>query len=272
MNASDNSQALSEDAQTLLQLLPATGRITNKTALQLTGWEWDRLVKAKFELRDKGLVEIKASFGGPFGRIESGQLTAPAITGTLADNEDELYLPFQKWVTAEFLPDGFDKEKDLFEVVLSANKRPQSAGVWQIPDLISIALKKYRYIPNVQMETVTFEVKKFNDAFVSYGIFEAISHSKFGNRTYYCFEWPNKEDFYNRGDYQRIEQEAEIHGVGLIRFSFADEKKEHIEGEIILEAKRQEPDPPTLSTFIDKFFPDDIKKRIIERTAHNLYW
>ncbi len=272
MNTQENTQALSEDAQNLLQLLPTTGRIMNKTALQMTGWEMERLRKAKFELRDKDFVDIKASFGGPFGRIEAGPSITPAVTGPVAEKEDDLYLPFQKWALDEFLPDGFDKEKDLFEVVVSANKRPQGTGAWQIPDLISVALKKYRYIPNVQMETVTFEVKKAADAFGSYGIFEAISHSKFGNRTFYCFEWRNKEDFYDRADYQRIEQEAAIHGVGLIRISFLDDKREHVEAEVILEAKRQEPDPSTLSAFIDRFFPDDTKKRIVERTAHNLYW
>jgi hypothetical protein len=272
MNANEVTQPLSEDAMVLLQLLPPVGRITNKTALQLTGWEMERLVKAKFELRGKGLVEIKASFGGPFGRIETGLPIAKTSKGPQAEREDELYLPFQKWVMDEFLPDGFDKEKDLFEVVVSGNKRPQSAGAWQIPDLISISLKKYKYIPTIQMETATFEVKKSSDAFGPYGIFEAISHSKFGNQTFYCFEWQDKESFFNRGDYQRIEQEASIHGVGLIRLWFVDDKKQHVEGEIIHPAERHDPDPSTLSSFIDRFVPEDTKKRIIERTAHNLYW
>jgi hypothetical protein len=45
------------------------------------------------------------------------------------------------------------------------------------------------------------EVKTKLTAFEPYGIFEA--HSKFGTQTYYCFEWPKREDFYDNKNYQR---------------------------------------------------------------------
>ena len=256
---------LSEDALTLLDSLPASGRITNQTAMSITSWDFDRLKKAKFELRDAGLVEIKASFGGPFGKISNLQ-PQQSIGRILALNEFELYEPFKKWVLEEFLPEDFVKGRDLFEVIISGNKRPKDAKRWDIPDLISISLKKYRYIPEFVFNTISFELKPQSTAFDTYGIFEAISHSKFGSQTYYCFEWPNDNVFYENKDYQRIEQEAKTHGIGLIQIWFKDDEKQYIDGSIILEAKLLKYDPATLSLFIERFFPEDIKNRLINMT------
>jgi len=256
---------LSEDANKLLEVLPSSGRITNKTAMNLTGWDFERLKKAKFELRDAGLVEIKASFGGPFGRTSLAPQKEESEL-ILASNEYEIYEPFKNWVLEEFMPSDFIKGRDLFEVIISGHKRPKDAQTWEIPDLISVSLKKYRYIPELDFKTISFEVKPKANAFNSYGIFEAISHSKFGNQTYYVFEWPKEEDFYDNKEYQRIEQEAETHGIGLIQIWFRDQDKKFVSGQIILKAKELSYDPQTLSSFIERFFPEDVKHRLMHMT------
>jgi hypothetical protein len=256
---------LSEDAQKLLEVLPSAGRIVNQTAKNLTGWDSDRLRKAKFELRDKGLVEMKASFGGPFGRTSE----APKIESSdkiLASNEFELYEPFKHWAIGEFLPNDFIKGRDLFEVIISGHKRPKESKRWEIPDLISISLKKYKFIPELDFQTISFELKPNSTAFDSYGVFEAISHSKFGNKTYYCFEYPKEDEFIDNSEYQRIEQEAKIHGIGLIQIWFKDDEKKFLDGKVILEAKDLKYEPSTLSSFIEKFFPEDIKNRMMQMT------
>jgi len=254
-------EKLSEDAEKLLETLPPSGRITNQTAKNLTGWDPERLKKAKFELRGKGLVEIKASFGGPFGRTS----LAPKVETTykiLASNERELYEPFKEWAKEEFSPTDFVKGRDLFEVVISGDRRPKELGKWEVPDLISVSLKKYKFIPELDFQTISFELKPKATAFNVMGIFEAISHSKFGSKSYFCFEFPKDEDYLDNGDYQRIEQEAKTHGIGLIQIWFKDKEKKFLDGKIILEAKELGYEPNTLSLFIDKFFPDSIKHRL----------
>ncbi len=256
---------LSEDAQRLLELLPATGRIQNQTAMNFSGWDFERLKKAKFELRDKGLVEIKASFGGPFGRISDIKIIE-SKTSIISTNEYELYEPFKNWIQEEFLPIDFVKGRDLFEVIISGHKRPKDAKKWEIPDLVIVSLKKYKFIPELEFKTISFELKPKSSAFDTYGIFEAISHSKFGSQSYYCFEWPPENDFYENSEYQRIEQEARTHGIGLIQIWFKDNEKKYIDGNIILVAKNLKYDPATLSSFIERFFPDEIKNRLSEMT------
>lgn len=258
-------EILSEDAEKLLEALPSSGRITNQTAKNLTGWDANRLRKAKFELRDKGLVEIKASFGGPFGRTT----LAPKVETTdkiLASNERELYEPFKEWVKEEFSPTDFIKGRDLFEVIISGDKRPVEASKWEIPDLISVSLKKYKFIPELDFQTISFELKPKSTAFNAMGVFEAVSHSKFGNKSYYCFEYPKDEDYLENSDYQRIEQEAKTHGIGLIQIWFKDKEKKFLDGKILLEAKDLKYDSSTLSLFIDRFFPDEIKHRLMTMT------
>jgi hypothetical protein len=262
---------LSENAKSLLEQLPEDGRrITNETARRLTEWDTEKLKIAKQELKNLGLIEVKASFGGPFGRKT---LNAPINRDTnnksFASLEQDLYAPFKNWIIKEvtqFFPDGFVTGKDIFDVQVTGNKRPQGSGFWEIPDLICISYKKYKYIPNVEFNTVTFELKKKSDAFNPQGIFEAISHSKFGSRSYFCFEWTDNDDFYENDKYQRIEQEAKTHGIGLIRMYFADTEKKFIEADIILEAKQLTYDPGLLSDFIDKFLPSETKNQFIRMT------
>lgn len=42
--------------------------------------------------------------------------------------------------------------------------------------------------------------------------------------------------------------------------------KEFVDGRIILDPQEKKYDPSTLSLFIDKFFPEDIKYRIVQLT------
>jgi len=257
---------LSEEAQVLYELLPETGRIVNQTALNSTGWEKDKLKKAKFELRDKGYIEILASFGGPFGKISSTSIL-PSDEHVFATDEKELYEPFKKYIEETFLPDDYIKGRDLFDVIVSGNKRPRDSGKWEIPDVISISLKKYKYLPDFVINTVSYEIKPKSSAFEVNGIFEAISHSKFGSQTYYCFEQSIGEDYFDNDKYIRIEQEAKVHGIGLIQIWFVDKEKTEIDGKIILEAKQMKYDPGTLSSFIDKFFPEEVKNSLIQKTS-----
>lgn len=265
-----NNIELSDNAKSLLEQLPEDGRrITNETARRLTEWDTEVLKSAKQELKHAGLIEVKASFGGPFGRKTLQDTSITFSNKTFAALEQELYLPFKEWILKEvtqFFPDGFVTGKDIFDVQVTGNKRPQGSGFWEIPDLICIACKKYKYIPDVEFNTITFELKKKSDAFNPQGIFEAISHSKFGSRSYFCFEWSDKDDFYENDKYQRIEQEAKTHGIGLIRLFFTDEGKKFIEGDIILEAKQLSYDAGLLSDFIDKFLPNDTKNQLIRMT------
>lgn len=262
---------LSDDAKFLLEQLPDDGRrIINQTAIRITGWDWARLKVAKNELKWSGIIEVKASFGGPFGRKTILPLAQNLSNNTFANHENEIYLPFKDWVVKEitqFFPDGFITGKDVMDVQVVGNKRPQGSGFWEIPDLICIACKKYKYIPDVEFNTITFEVKKKSDAFNPAGIFEAISHSKFGSRSYYCFEWSDQDDFFDTEKYERIEQEAKTHGIGLIKLFFTDAEKKFINGEIILEAKQLSYDPGLLSDFIDKFMPVETKNQLIRITG-----
>lgn len=260
--------ALSSDAEHLLKMLPSTGRITNQTAVKKTGWDIQRVMTAKFELRDAGFVEIKKGWGGPFGK--TSHLPIVPTTTSLqiqANAENELYEPLQKWITSEFVPVDFDSDKDLFEVTISANHRPSAAGTWEVPDIICLSLKKYPYVPFIQMELTTFEVKKASDALSPYGIFEAISHSKSAHYSYYCFEW--LDDLLEiRAEYQRILQEASIHGIGLITFRFTDGKKSNVSVKELLEPQLLSPQPNAINVLIDSFFDESSKKKIIRRTGN----
>lgn len=167
------------------------------------------------------------------------------------------------WIFAEFLPIDFEFERDLFEVSIVADRRPLRARKWEVPDILAVSLKRYPYVPGVQMEVILFEVKRKANAFDLHSIFEAVSHSKFAHRTYYCFEWTDIT-FRHIPEYQRLAQEAQVHGIGLIRAWFDDDRKRSIIPEIVLDARPVLPEPSVLNSVIDDLCPKETKAKMLE--------
>ncbi len=142
--------------------------------------------------------------------------------------------------------------------ITAAQGRKATGGRWTRPDLVSVAVRTYRYLPGKYMEVVTFEVKPF-DAITVTAVYKALAHLRSATHAYVIFHVP---DEYAESVQQTIEEARRVsraHGAGLI--IMADPKAWDTWNELE-EARRVEPDPERLDEFISVQLSQDAHDRI----------
>ena len=76
--------------------------------------------------------------------------------------------------------------------ITAAQGRKATGGWWTRPDLVSVAVRTYRYLPGKYMEVVTFEVKP-SDAITVTAVYEALAHLRSATHTYVIFHVPDED-------------------------------------------------------------------------------
>lgn len=125
-----------------------------------------------------------------------------ADKGTISFQEKDLYPLIRLW----FETKGY-VAKD------AANKR--SGGKWGNPDIVG--MNRVEILGCTELEVASCEVK-LSDAQWETFIFEAISHKRFSNRSYYCYRTRNPEEPLPKG----MEYYAERYRVGLVQITLSD--------------------------------------------------
>lgn len=84
-------------------------------------------------------------------------------------------------------------------------------GKWGNPDIVGLKIRDFYGCPNIEITSI--EVKLTNDSWEEW-IFEAVSHTRFSNRSYYAFLYP--ENLYNKLDSTELKLYAEHFRVGIL--------------------------------------------------------
>ncbi|MEV8649375.1 hypothetical protein AB0V79_17130 [Mesorhizobium ciceri] len=142
--------------------------------------------------------------------------------GTISFQEKDLYPLIRLWLETK----GY-VAKD------AATKK--SGGKWGNPDIVG--MNRVEILGCTELEVASCEVK-LNDAQWETFIFEAISHKRFSNRSYYCYRTKTPEEPLPKG----MEYYAERYRVGLVQITLSDEDL----------AELKEADESKLEAFIDK--------------------
>lgn len=118
--------------------------------------------------------------------------------------------------------------------------------MWTRPDLVSAAVRTYRYLPGKYMEVVTFEVKP-KDAINVTAVYEALAHLRSATHAYVMFHVPDDPEESVKVTIDEACSVGRRHGVGVIVMSDPADFDTWEEKE---EARRVEPDPQRLDEFI----------------------
>lgn len=158
-------------------------------------------------------------------------------------NERDLYDPIyssirDKWAVER----GYDRF--VCEPSHSKGSAP-TGGKFSRPDITLVGVKAYVHLPGRYFEVVTFEVKASYDVNVL-GVLEALAHREAAHRSYAIFH-VSSEGFDETENSDRVESLAEKHGIGLV---LAEDPADVNTWEFRVEAKRNEPDPERLDSFI----------------------
>lgn len=118
--------------------------------------------------------------------------------------EKKLYQMIKEWL-----------ETESYSVAVTADKTAN--GKWGNPDVTGIKVID-TVSENKEIEIITIEIKPNVDQWKQF-IFEAVSHTRFANLSYYCFAYPESS---RNGHEQELYLYAEEFGIGLLGIEMED--------------------------------------------------
>jgi hypothetical protein len=256
----------SADRARLLALIPADGSAVGNTSLiRHLGWAENRYWYARDSLLEAGVIVRAKGRGGAVRRAHPDEGTAPAASveaeligeAALAYlHEADLY-PHIQATLGTFWAKERQIEPLAVEVTASQGRKA-TGGRWTRPDLVSVAVRTYRYLPGKYMEVVTFEVKP-SDAISVTAVYEALAHLRSATHAYVIFHVPDEDVETVQQTIEEARRVARAHGVGVI--TMGDPRAWDTWNELE-EARRVEPDPERLDEFISVQLSLDAHDRI----------
>lgn len=252
---------LSDDEQALLQHLPKNGNTAGNKAVQARlGWDDDQYWAVRDSLVDKNLIVRGRGRGGTV-RILVREETKETVTvpvpigvdGTPGDTTDieavvrrevELYEPMASVVRGAWARDR--RANPLAVEVTALQGRRATGGRWSRPDIVSVEIKTYQYVPGKYLEVVTFEIKPC-DAINVQAVYEALAHRRSATHSYVVLHVPRSSSTAVADGVEDVRVLARSHGIGLI---VAGQPDDYNTWDELEEAQRFEPDPGRLDTFI----------------------
>jgi hypothetical protein len=169
---------------------------------------------------------------------QAGAEPAAAAPGA----EIPLYEPFQKVIQTGYVPDN-DLKPWICEITAFQGRR-NTGGLWTRPDVTLIAIQTFVYVPDKLFEVITFEIKPNIDTAME-GVFETAAHSAFAHRSYLAL--PDSDDYEDNPLFDRIRDECERFGLGLILFEDVANWDTYT---FEVSADRKSPDPQAVNDFI----------------------
>jgi hypothetical protein len=217
-------------------------------------WAEKRYWYARDCLLESGELVRAKGRGGAVRRAHPDQSTATVAETAAAEriaevalervHETDLYKPIK-----ETLRTFWAQERQIHPLaveITASQGRKATGGRWTRPDLVSVAVRTYRFLPGKFMEVVTFEVKP-SDAITVTAVYEALAHLRSATHAYVIYHVPDEGDESVKQIIDEARRIGRAHGVGVI--TMGDPAKWET-WEELEEARRNEPDPERLDEFI----------------------
>lgn len=245
------------------------------------GWEQGRFLKVRNQLLANG--QILKAHGGPGGKtiippaviaatieaVESrehqdvgqsvgveGVPCSGADVAAAAGPEFALYGPM-----LEQIDQNWSRSEGYYSCITrnTANGgRKPTGGKWTRPDISMIAMQKFKFLKNSIIDVISFEIKPRQKIGVE-GVFEALSHRQYVNRSYLVFNC-NSDQFNASPESIRVTDLAEQYGIGVI---LADKPNDYESWDERVYGRRWDPDPSDLNEFLQNVFSANDHDEII---------
>src|SRR3954452_16295149 len=166
---------LQGDHRALFDALPADGTtMSNPTLQRRLGWDSDRYFRSRDALVDMGLVIRGRGRGGVVRRVlpaslveeravavvidsAADALTTAATVEAAIKNELALYEPMRRVIASDWAKDH--RREPLAVEITALQGRRSTGGIWSRPDIVSVEVRTFAYVPGKYLEVTTFEIK-----------------------------------------------------------------------------------------------------------------
>lgn len=265
------------DHQALFAALPADGTtLSNPTLQKQLGWDSERYFRSRDVLVDMGLVVRGRGRGGVVRRVlpetTAEERTVAVVVETGADpattaatveaaikNELALYDPMRQVIATDWAK---DHRRDPLAVEITALQgRRATGGTWSRPDIVSVEVRTFAYVPGKYLEVATFEVKAANAINVQ-AVYEALAHRRAATHSYVLLHVPAEQADQLEDAVADVAEAARTHGIGVIT---AADPNDYDTWEDREEARRIEPDPERLNAFVATQLTDATRDLISRR-------
>ncbi len=262
-----------DDPAEMYNHLPEDGStITNPRLQAELGWSDERYWAARDQLEDAKLVVRGRGRGGVLRRIvdtpipsENTTVVAHTVTTTeeaievvesTTVREDLLYQPILSVLTGDWIQ---DRRSDPIATEITARQgRRSTGGTWSRPDLVSVEVKAYEYVPGKFLEVVTFEVKPVDAIDVS-AVYEALAHRRAATHAYVMLHVPSDQTSTYEAAVTEVRLVARSHGIGLIVMA---DPADYSTWDELEEAERVEANPERLNQFIESQLSSRLKRKL----------
>lgn len=217
------------------------------------------------DLIDRGLIEKGRGKGGSVRLLpkdaapgaSEGKATEPETLAALAAGRElDLYEPLHDTLTSYWVKEvGI---KYFVSSITAQQGRRFTGGKWTRPDISLVAVRVYPFIPGRSVEVITFEVKP-KDYFGVDGAYEAAAFTAFAQRSYLAVHISEEPE--DNSDYDRLRQECERFGIGLITFT---DPADAATLEEVVSPRLHSPEPAETSRFINRQIPAEQKQELHE--------
>ncbi|MBP6749907.1 MAG: hypothetical protein KA144_09735 [Xanthomonadaceae bacterium] len=246
----------------LVAALRELGGYSGNISLQRTlGWDDKLYWPLRDRLVDSGHLKRQRARGGAVQLVGPGSAAQSPdeiklIANQKAESEGELYAPVASVLQGDWARDNRFRQH-LVEVTAFQGRR-NTGGTWTRPDLVVAAVRLFQFLPGKYFDLITFEIKPRWAVTVT-AIYEALAHRRSATQSIAWFHCPLEDQSSQKENLDRIAEEAERHGIGMI---IAATPSDYSTWETRIEPARIEPDPEHLNEFIALQFSDGAKDEL----------
>lgn len=255
---------MTRDQKALLSKLPTNGEPVSNQALQRQlEWDSDRYYAVRKVLIDKGLVLRGRGRGGSIRLwvehdVPSDPVSAPSRAAE--KSEQILYQAMRDVICGEWA-----EERNIrpLAVEITAHQGiAATGGKWSRPDIVSVEVRTFPYVPGTFLEVVTFEIKPVS-AINVVAVYEALAHRRAATHSYVLLHVPSGEEGALQEAISQVVEVGQEHGVGVI--TVGDDPSDYSHWTEYVEARRADVDPERLNEFITTQLSDETRELIRDR-------
>lgn len=245
-------------AKQMLVLLPENGapvlnRVMRVMLARALSADIDdaRYREARQKLADRGQIGVKQGQGGQVFLKARSSITLPR-------NQDRS----DGWTEARLMPclkgylDGpIQTELDILRGAKCLTYDTSSVGrtgvQWARPDFTLVSVKQFKFLPGIELDVHSFELKTETGGATDLAVFEALAQTRFTNFGYLVWHLPTGSKFEKK--LLSIVKQCSQHDIGFIR---AREPRRFETWEILVEPIRK----PTPAAEIDLFLDERLQE------------
>lgn len=248
---------IEQDKRALYAGIPEDGRtIGNGALMKSLGWDGDRYWPVRDALIEDGKIAKGVGRGGTVRCLlpvlgegstpeDASAMAAAAESAVQYEHERALWEPMAEVIRNDWASDRQDKPV-VVEVTAAQGSR-DTGGRWTRPDIVSVSVNTYAYLPGGKfLQVTTFEVKP-SDAIDVTAVYEALQHRRCATHSYVLLHVPDDEFPVLEDRIRELCEVARSHGIGVVVAGDPSDYSTWEEREV---AQRVEPDPARMDEFI----------------------